>query len=201
MYRERMNSYYPQAIQSILEFQAIIDSEYPEFETIFDGTQRVISDAYLTTMSEDRIEQWENMLGIHPIEGSSVSDRRETIIARIRGQGKLNTELIKTIVKTFTGGDATARIEDGVLCVEIALPPNNKQFQFSNVEQELKHKVPAHLELRVSRDYYNWDEIDDNCSTWTEIRNTYATWYDVLYNIPGKDNQLGITKFDEFVLR
>lgn len=201
MYRERMNSYYPQVIQSILEFQAIIDSEYPEIENVSDGADRVINDAYLTTMSEERIEQWENMLGIQPIEGSSVSDRRETVIARIRGQGKLNTELINIIVGTFTGGTAKSWVEGSVLCVEIALPPNNKQFQFLNVEQELKNKIPAHLRLRVSRDYYNWEEIDDICSTWTDIRNTYSTWEDVLYNTPGKVNELGITKFDEFVLR
>ncbi len=201
MYRDRMNSYYPKVIQSILEFQAIIDSEYPELESVSDGTERVINDAYLTTMSEDRIEQWENMLGIQPIEGSSISDRRETIIARIRGQGKLNTELINIIVGTFTGGTAESEVRDGVLYVEIALPPNNKQFQFLNVEQELKNKLPTHLGLQVSRNYYNWEEIDDICPTWTDIRDTYATWEDVVYNLPGKVNMLGITKFNEFVLR
>ena len=201
MYRERMIGYYPQVIQAILEFQAIIDGEYPEIEGLAESTEQIINDAYLTTMSEDRIEQWANMLGIRPIEGSSVSDRRETVIARIRGQGKLNTELINIIVGTFTGGTAESWIEDGVLCVEIALPPDNKQFQFLNVEQELKNKLPAHLGLRVSRNYYNWEEIDDICPTWADIRNTYATWEDVVYNLPGKVNELGITKFDEFVLR
>lgn len=201
MYRERMNSYYPQVIQSILEFQAIIDGEYPEFESVLDDTERVISDSYLTTMSEDRIEQWENMLGIQPIEGSSVSDRRETVIARIRGQGKLNTELIDIIVGTFTGGVANSRIKDGVLYVEITPPPENKQYQFLNVEQELKNKIPAHLGLHVCRNYYEWYEIDNAYSTWGDVRNTYATWTDVLYNTDGKVNMLGITTFDEFVLR
>lgn len=201
MYRERMNSYYPQVIQSILEFQAIIDGEYPEFESVLDDTERVISDSYLTTMSEDRIEQWENMLGIQPIEGSSVSDRRETVIARIRGQGKLNTELIDIIVGTFTGGVANSRIKDGVLYVEITPPPENKQYQFLNVEQELKNKIPAHLGLYVCRNYYEWYEIDNAYSTWGDVRDTYATWTDVLYNTSGKVNMLGITTFDEFVLR
>ena len=201
MYRERMNNYYPQVIQSILEFQAIINSEYPEIESVSDGADRVINDAYLTTMSEDRIEQWENMLGIQPIENSSISDRRETVIARIRGQGKLNTDLINIIVGTFTGGTAEAWVKDSVLYVEITLPPNNKQFQFLNVEQELKNKLPAHLGLQVSRNYYNWEEIDDICLTWADIRNTYSTWKDVIYNVQGKVNELGVTTFDDFVLR
>lgn len=201
IYRDRMNGYYPYVIQSILEFQAIIDGEYPEIDSFQNNCENVLSNAYLTTMGEDRIEQWENMLGIVPIEGSSVDDRRETVIARIRGQGKLNTDLINIIVGTFTGGTAESWIEDSVLYVEIALPPDNKQFQFLNVEQELRNKIPAHLELRVRRNYYNWEEIDDICPTWVDIRNTYATWEDVVYNTPGKVNRLGVTTFDEFVLR
>lgn len=201
MYRERMNGYYPQVIQSILEFQAIIDGEYPELESISDGTERVINDAYLTTMSEDRIEQWENMLGIHPLENSTVDDRRDTVIARIRGQGKLNTDLINIIVGTFTGGTANSWIRNGVLYVEITPPPDNKQYQFLNVEQELKNKIPAHLGLFVSRNYYEWKDIDNQYSTWADIRATYATWEDVLYNTDGKVNMLGTTKFGEFVLR
>ena len=184
MYRERMNNYYPQVIQSILEFQAIIDSEYPEIESVLDGTERVIDDAYLTTMSDDRIEQWENMLGIQPIEGSSVSDRRETVIARIRGQGKLNTELINIIVSTFTGGTANSWVKDSVLYVEVTPPPNNKQYQFLNVEQELKNKIPAHLGLRVERNYYTWEEIENTHATWGDVESNFDKWEDVLLFVP-----------------
>ena len=92
-----MINYYPQVIQKITEFQAIINSEYPEFEELAINQEHVVNNAYLLTMGEDRVIEWEKILGIKPIENSSVSDRRETIIARIRGQGKLNTALIENI--------------------------------------------------------------------------------------------------------
>lgn len=184
MYRERMNSYYPQVIQSILEFQAIIDSEYPEIKSVSDYVDTVINDAYLTTMSEDRIEQWENMLGIHPIEGSSISDRRDTVIARIRGQGKLNNELINIIVGTFTGGTANSWVKDSVLYVEITPPPDNKQYQFLNVEQELYNKIPAHLDLRVERNYYTWEDIENAYPTWEDVELNFDKWEDVLLFVP-----------------
>lgn len=184
MYRERMNSYYPTVIQSIKEFQAIIDAEYPEFESLAEGRDRVISDAYLTTMTEQRVEQWENVLGIKPLENSTVSDRRETIIARIRGQGKLNTATINSIVNAFTGGTANSWVKDSTLYVEITPPPGNKSFQFPNVEQELKQKVPAHLNFKVSRNYYDWKDIKNNYSTWQDIKDGFATWNDVLIFAP-----------------
>lgn len=178
-----MNDYYPQVIQVIKEYQAIIDSEYPEFEDLDVSKERITEDAYLLTMTEDRIKQWEILLGITPLANSTLDDRRATIIARIRGQGKLNTALINSIVNAFTGGTANSWIADSCLYVEITPPRGNKSFLFPNVEQELWKKVPAHLNLKVSRNYYTWGEVNNNHDTWDEVKNTYATWEDVyIYN-------------------
>ena len=183
MYRERMKRYYPQVIQSVLEFQAIIDSEYPEFEELKAEQRTVIDNAYLTTMGEERIKQWEKILSIRPVENSSLEDRRETIIARIRGQGKLNTELINLIVGTFTGGTANSWVADGTLYIEITPPPDSKSYKFENVEQELKHKLPAHLRLNVSRNYYTWGEVEAKCEFWQDVLDEFGTWEEVLLTI------------------
>jgi hypothetical protein len=179
-----MNSYYPEVITAILEFQGIINAEYPEFEDISLVRDRITDDAYLTTMGEGRIEQWEKIFGIRPVDGSSVSDRRETIIARIRGQGKLNTELINSIVGTFTSGTANSWIEDSTLYVEITPPPANKQYIFANVEQELAKKVPAHLGFNVSRNYYTWGETKQKFATWQAVKDNFDTWNDVYIFVP-----------------
>ena len=184
MYRERMNSYYPQVIRTIAEFKAIVDSEYPEFEDLSVAKDRVINDAYLLTMSEERVEQWENILGVHPLEDSSLDDRRETIVARIRGQGKLNTALINSIVNAFTGGTANSWVENSVLYVEITPPPTNKQFKFANIEQELSKKIPAHLGFSVSRNYLEWDEVKSKYATWQDVKDGFATWNNVYLYSP-----------------
>lgn len=186
MYRERMLGYYPEIIKSISEFKAIVDGEYPEIEQLSDKQEQVINDAYLPTMGEERITQWEHILGIQPIDGSSVSDRRETIMARIRGQGKLNTALINSIVNTFTGGTANSWVEDNVLYVEITPPRDNKQFLFENVEQELKRKVPAHLGFNVSRNYFTWNDVYPLYKTWGDVKNNFDTWNDVYIFVPFK---------------
>lgn len=185
MYQNRMLGYYPPVIQSILEFKAIIDAEYPEIEEVSGGRNRIISDAYLSTMSEERIKQWESVLGISPIVGSTAEDRQETIIARIRGQGKLNTELINSIVGAFTGGTAESYIEDGVLHVKITPPPDNKQYQFSNVVQELSKKIPAHLGLNVQRNYSTWGDIYNNFKDWNAI-NELSSWEELMVLLPSE---------------
>ena len=181
-----MNSYYPQVIRNIAEYQAIINGEYPEFESLEEARENVLDDAYLTTMGEERISDWEKILGIKPLEGSTVYDRRDTVLARIRGQGKLNTALINTIVNTFTGGTANSWIENSVLYVEITPPPENKSYKFANVEQELKQKIPAHLGFQVSRNYYTWEDVKNNFATWQDVKDEFETWNDVFIFVPFK---------------
>lgn len=183
MYRERMIGYYPPILSAILEFQAIIGAEYPEYEDLSASGESILNDAYLLTMGEERITQWERVLGITVRENSTVEDRRDVVVARIRGQGKLNTALINAIVNAFTGGTAVSWVEDSVLYVEITPPPNNKQFKFENVEQELAKKVPAHIGLKVMRNYAEWIDIKNNFATWNDVKSDLGTWTDVMFYI------------------
>lgn len=200
MYRDRMIGYYPQAIQSILEFKAIVDGEHQEFTSVDEGLNQIILDAYLTTMSEERIKQWEKKLNIHPLSNSTLSDRRETIIARIRGQGKLNTESINRIVNTFTGGKARSWIEDSTLHVEVTPPPGNKDYQFTNLKKELTSKIPAHLGFEIYRVYPTWGEVKTNNQDWLDVHINYNTWDDVRVNNRRGAGRLDITDLDNFIL-
>jgi hypothetical protein len=184
MYRERMNSYYPEVIRSIQEFKAIVDSESHEFEDFAVTRESVLNNAYLSTMDELRVVEWEKILGIRPLDNSTIDDRRDTIVARIRGQGKLNTELINKIVNTFTGGSADAWVENGVLYVAVTPSPNNKNYRFKNVEQEIAKKVPAHLGFQISRTYYTWNDIKMSFQSWSDVNNNFGTWEDVFLFVP-----------------
>lgn len=181
--KDRMDRYYPNVVRNVQEFRAIIDGEYPEFNLTHDNTQVIIDNAYLTTMDESRIIQWENALNIIPLANSSIEDRRATIIARIRGSGKLNTALINRIVAVFTGGTAISYIQNSALHVEIQPPPSSKSYKFKNVENELKRRIPAHLGLSVTRSYQTWNDVKTNHATWDAVKNTYTRWRNVIYDI------------------
>lgn len=167
----RMLDYYPHVIKIIQEFKAITCVEGFEIDFLTSDIDVIINEAYLTTMGESRIKQWEKKLGLVASTDDSIEDRRDKIIATIRGNGKLNTELINSIVGAFTHGTAVSYIEDSTLYVKIQPPVGNKQYKFANVEQALRPKVPAHLGLVVIRDYATWGEVKDNFASWTAISN------------------------------
>ena len=179
---ERMREYYPEAIQRILEFQALIRSEGYEVDFLKSGISLCVNEAYLTTMTEERVAEWEKVLGITPSDDESLQDRRDVVIARIRGQGKLNTSLINAIVGAFTEGTADSYVRDSVLHVNITPPPNNKQYKFDNVEGEIKKKIPAHLGLAVKRNYATWGEIAENFADWNAVKNL-TNWEELKFYV------------------
>lgn len=203
MHRERMLGYYPSVIKSIVEFNSIIDAESPELESLDAQKEQVISDAYLPTMSERRVIQWEKNFGIQALGNAPIEARRSNIMARIRGQGKLNTSLINAIVETFTGNGCECRIEDGTLYVEL-LPFEESEVSIEDaityVANELALKIPAHLGLNVDLAYMHWDEVNENNNSWATVRATHGTWEDVMFGRTNKANMLDTSKLDEFYL-
>lgn len=179
----RMFDYYPLVIQIIIDFQSIISSEFPEFEMAWQANDNVLSNAFLTTMGESRIEEWETILNLTHDEDDTIEMRRDAIIARIRGQGKLNTESINSIVNVFTGGTARSYIENSTLYVWITLPQNNKVYKFKALEYELSRRTPAHLGIQVNRVAQTWKSVKDVHATWNAASETYDTWNDAIYDI------------------
>lgn len=175
---ERMLNYWPEAIQQILEFQAFIKPEGFEVDFLSNDIELAVNEAYLLTMGEERVASWEKALGIFADPSDTLQDRRDAVIARIRGQGKLNTALINAIVSAFTGGTADSYIENSTLYVKITPPPGDKQYKFENVVRELEKKVPAHLGLHVTRNYSTWGEIKNNFTDWNAV-GRFETWNDV----------------------
>ena len=179
---ERMLNYYPEVIKQILEFQALMKTEGFEIDFLKNDIDISVNEAYLTTMGENRIKQWEQLLKITPDDSDTLQDRRDSVIARIRGQGKLNTALINSIVSAFTEGTADSYIQDSVLYVKITPPPNNKQYKFENVDRELHNRQPAHLGLSVTRNYATWKEVMENYTDWNTVAQLNA-WNDLMLYI------------------
>lgn len=180
---ERMLNYYPEVIKKILEFQAFIKSEGFEVDFLKNDIELSVNEAYLTTMGEERISEWEKALGLEYSADDTLEDRRDAIIARIRGQGKLNTALINSIVSAFTGGTAESFIENSTLVVKIQPPPDSKVYKFYNVTRELSKKIPAHLGLLVTKDYATWGQVAENYTCWEAI-SQLDSWEELMLYLP-----------------
>lgn len=188
-YNEQMLNYYPEVIKAIWEFQELIYTQSIQVEELHIKLVEMLENSYVETAHEDRIAEWEKVLEIEPLpQGDDdletwLSDRRETIIARLYQPERLNTQTISDIVKIFTGGDARSYFKDSTIHIFISPPRNNKKYKFENVEQELKQKAPAHLLFTVSRNYQSWAELKTDHITWAKVLADHLDWEEVLYPV------------------
>ena len=183
-YNQQMLDYYPEVIKAIREFQALMLTESLQVEEMHEKLAQLLANAYVTDCDESALAKWEKSLDIVPSADDTESDRRERILARLYETPKLNTNSINEIVKIFTGADAatTSYLQGGAIVVKISPPKGNKEYKFENVEKELRKKIPAHLNLLVSRDYNTWSEVANTYSTWEEVANNFEMWGYVVFN-------------------
>lgn len=181
---ERMINYYPDVLKSILEYQAIMYTEGAEIDLLKERTEQLVNDAYMETMGEERTRQWEKVFGITPSPDSTLQDRRNVILARRRGVGKLNSKKIESIVNAFTKGSAITLFRNGVIIVRVLPPPNNEQYRFPDVENELRRRRPAHLDLEVSKYYSSWLEVATEFTDWNDLLASFASWKEVKEYVP-----------------
>ena len=200
---ERMLGYYPTAISSVLEFKAITDTDASELDAIPPEIETIPPDAYWLTMSERRIIQWEKRIGIEPPENSTLERRRNAIIGKINGSGKLNTKLINDIVMRLSGDTCDCWVDDGVLHVKLRVTDENEatiEHALTDIETELSRKIPAHLTLNVKLNYNLWSDVYNNNANWKTVQMAHETWDDVLYNRRTPLNKLNYSALDEFYL-
>jgi hypothetical protein len=103
---------------------------------------------------------WEKVYGIVSNFSLSYEQRREIILAKMRGQGTTTAEMIKRAAETFSGGDVEVIEDNAHYCfivrfVGIYGIPRNMQA-FIRMLDELK---PAHLAYKFEYKYVVWNDM------------------------------------------
>lgn len=183
-YRKRMTEYYPQVLRDCRDMQAIIYAEAPEFDLIATNSFSIEDETCYETMSRERIEQWEKLLGLNSNANLTLEERRSVIIGKLHDTGKINESVIQEIVHTMTNGTAECSFDEGILYVEITPAVNDGMDLYPEVDKELSIRIPAHIRLDVSRKLATWQQILNIEDTWNDVKNNYSSWRYVKTIVP-----------------
>lgn len=74
--------YLPPVLQKVREFQAISNSENPEFQIVFDTSEKVLKNLFIQTSDVDGIKRYEKILGIKPSSNDTLETRRFRVLSR-----------------------------------------------------------------------------------------------------------------------
>ena len=166
--------YAPPFLAEIRELAEIYRTEGYEVGRLQYDLRDLLDQCFIGTATWGLI-RWENVYGVVTNMSLSYEQRREILMAKIRGQGTTTRQMIEDTAATFSGGEVKV-IEDNpnhlfiVQFIGIKGIPRNMQAFISMLE-DIK---PAHLTYRFEYRYTVWRELKPY--TWSRLG--AMTWDD-----------------------
>ncbi len=168
--------YAPPFLSEIRELKAIYEAEGYAAGLLEHELSDLLDQCFIST-STWGLTRWEQVYGLATNMALSYEQRREILMAKLRGQGTTTAQMIKETAETFSGGEIEV-IEDNpnnhftVRFIGIKGIPRNMNAFISMLE-DIK---PAHLAYSFEYRYTTWGELINRSwssavgLTWDSIR-------------------------------
>lgn len=174
---KRMMEYLPPYWHEYAEMQQILKNEGAEIDELDDESEFILTDAFLYTMTERRIEEWEEWLGLPPT--GTLEDRRLAILNYFAVISKLTRESIQVLVsQLYQGARAIVRFKDSTIKITIKPLPEHdtEEIEFQILIDRLNPRKPTHIPLFVDRYISTWGEVNQGFSSWGNMKNRRTDW-------------------------
>ncbi|WP_273328019.1 putative phage tail protein [Vallitalea guaymasensis] len=158
--------YLPDYYSGIREFQLIMEVEDKKFDDLKAHMKELYNQMFLDTATTG-ISNWEKDTGIQDSNSKdTLEDRRSRIRSKIRGIGKIDEQLIKDVVDSWTNDDVEVAFYEGKINIKFnsyfGIPSNIK-----DVQKAIDSIIPAHLGINYKikylliKDIHNKRTIND----------------------------------------
>lgn len=182
---ERMLSYLPPYWHEYEEIIRILEAEGAELDDLDSESDYILTDAFILTMRESRVEEWEKWLGLPPT--GTLDDRRQAILMYFAVIAKMTRESIQVLVsQLYNGARAEVVFKDSTVHITIKPLPehDDEPIDFQLLLDQLKRRKPCHISLFTKRWYCSWGDIKNGFNTWQAIKDNRKNWQHVYDYIP-----------------
>lgn len=182
---KKMMEYLPPYWHENEEMKRILHAQSVEIDGLHEDAFVILDDAFLSTMGEKRIREWETWLNLPPT--GTLEDRRSQIMRYFGVITKLNEESIKVLVATLNdGARAKVQIVDSDIKITVIPLPENylDELDFTKLTEQISIRKPCHLGVVIVRGYSSWNDVKTTIQTWGDVRNDFKNWEGVFLYIP-----------------
>lgn len=175
---ERMMGYIPGYYQSSRIVKALSQSRGDEVDGLVGAIDQTLDQFFARTATWG-LADWEKELNLQPEPGFNDQERRDRIVAKLRGYGTCTISLVKQVAEAYEKGAVEVIQDHGLYKIIIkfvdtaGIPPN-----IDNLRAALREVVPAHLGVEFEYNYLIWSELDGAEITWNDLDNLQMTWED-----------------------
>ncbi len=173
-----LERYIPDFISETKQLKTIFDIENKDFDNLYFQIEKIKSDAFITTASDDAIVRLEDFMKIKGL--GTLAQRKSYLISMLQKGNKLNENSVKNIanaitgsncIVTFFGSDESSNPAPGhgLLRVQVLSPDNSKDYRYEDISRSLKPLVPGHIQLLVIQYFSVWKDIKSNFADWNAV--------------------------------
>lgn len=145
--------YLPQVFSEVREMIVHAASQKPELESLWAANDNAYNDQFLYTMTENGVKRWESILGIQPLGGDTLEDRRFRIINKLNAQLPYTYRMIEMHLNQLCGKDGytmTYNPDTWTLRIRVSL---TRKSQLNDVYDLLKEMIPVNIILDYDLQY------------------------------------------------
>lgn len=162
-----MNDYLPTFYHDFDEVMRINRTEANEFTRVQDKLLELLDQFYVATASL-ALDRWKSLTKV-----TSDDDIRQKIMAKLRGVGIVNAQLLGEIVDSFYECETTELARDNAVRFKIVgkrgVPDN-----ITEVQTAINDVIPAHIVPQYEFTYLPWNELESSGMRWSDAGN--YTW-------------------------
>lgn len=141
--------YLPEYLLNDPVFLAMLKAESNEHELQREDLETLLEQFFVTTATES-LSKWESFLGIDVDEKKRDEDRRNVIIAKIRGTQTVTLDFMTRLVNTYIA-DGKAEVVDLPADYSIKIYYHGGQVtDYDKLHQAIKTYIPAHIGYKIS---------------------------------------------------
>ena len=182
---KRMMEYLPPFWHEYAEMQQILQNEGLELDDLDDSSNCILNDAFILTMGESRIEEWEAWLKLPP--NGTLDDRRMAILSYFAVITKMTRESIEVLVASlYSNARAEVIFKNSTVSITIKPLPDHDadELDFQRLLDQLKLRKPCHITLFTERWYCTWGDIKNGFNSWQALKDDRTNWQHVIQFIP-----------------
>lgn len=140
-----VQSYWPEVLSSLKEFQAIAMAENPELTDLWTDIGNAFNDQYVNDATEDGVKRYESILKIVPKATETLNERKFKILTRYNEQLPYTYKALQERLDTLCGPDGyTVELNLPVYEVKVRVRLS-AQSSFNAVDDLLDNIVPMNM--------------------------------------------------------
>lgn len=178
---KRMMGYLPPYWHEYEEMQQILKNQGLELDELDEDSNCILNDAFILTMGESRIAQWEDWLYLPP--NGTLDDRRMAILSYFAVISKMTRESIQTLVRSlYNNARSTVVFKDSTIKIKIKPLSENEsdELDFQRLLDQLEKRKPCHIALLTKRWMCTWGDVKNGFNTWQDVLNNRQTWWHLM---------------------